>query len=825
MKNKSFSGKYILYVIIFMVTAIVTFISMHYKTESAASVLMSEATLPVVMAKTEAGTLYNAMHGYTCEVDYSRLSTDLTLLPSDKKLAIAIDTYGESVSSISYKIRDSRDMSLIESTKVENFDSSPSRVETVLNIKNLISDEVKYILEITLNTKNHENVYYYTTVVSGMSDGIQEKLDYVIEFNKNTYDASNVNEISKYLETTASADNSNYGKINIYNSLDQVRWGDLHPFIESNIIPSLYESDGDTAVIAIDYTVGAGNDNDSYDTYTVDEYYRIRKTTRAMYLLNFERESNQVFDGRNDLLSSGKINLGIQPDSDIELMDDDKNNYTYFENEGSLWCYDKSSNTFTKVFAFASDDTDNIRERYERHKIKILDVTEDGNAQFIVYGYMNRGIHEGATGVSLYSYNYVSNETEELLFIPVNMSYEALCETVGDVAYVSDDRSFYIVLNDTMYSISLDSREVMTAIDKMSKGTYKVSGNGRIIAYSTNGELYNTDSIRVFNMERVNDYTIDAPPGDKLMVLGYVNTDLIYGIAHSTDIINDENGITTFPMYKVCIMNECYELIKEYEQDGVYVSSANVDGLRINLDRVAKSDSGYSAVSVDQLINKDENNTSEHASFDIISTSLRKVEQVIVLPKGGGKPDSVITRAAGSVEYKENRTIDINDIHIGTCERYNVIGKGRYYSSYDDADKAIIAAAGNYGNVYDGENNIIWKRFKTSSYMIKGFSLSSSYGNSYAAASHAVESFMGSDKNLTRLTLKGISFENALSFVSDGKPVIAKTDDGYVVITAYDTSNVTYIDASTGSEVTQTQANATKLFTQAGNIYVTYYKK
>lgn len=103
MKNKSFSGKYILYVIIFMVTAIVTFISMHYKTESAASVLMSEATLPVVMAKTEAGTLYNAMHGYTCEVDYSRLSTDLTLLPSDKKLAIAIDTYGESVSSISYK--------------------------------------------------------------------------------------------------------------------------------------------------------------------------------------------------------------------------------------------------------------------------------------------------------------------------------------------------------------------------------------------------------------------------------------------------------------------------------------------------------------------------------------------------------------------------------------------------------------------------------------------------------------------------------------------------------------------------------------------------
>ena len=73
MKNKSFSGKYILYVILFMVTAIVTFISMHYKTESAASVLMSEATLPVVMAKTEAGTLYNAMHVKLIIQDFQRI--------------------------------------------------------------------------------------------------------------------------------------------------------------------------------------------------------------------------------------------------------------------------------------------------------------------------------------------------------------------------------------------------------------------------------------------------------------------------------------------------------------------------------------------------------------------------------------------------------------------------------------------------------------------------------------------------------------------------------------------------------------------------------
>ena len=149
MKNKNLSSwKYILYVVLFLVTAAATFISMHYQSEIAATVTMTEATLPVVMAKTQAGTNYNAMHGLTCEVDESLINTDWKLLPPDKHHGITIDTYGETVTGISYKVRDSRDMSLIENTEVEDFEPSLSRIETVLNIKNLITDEVRYILEI-----------------------------------------------------------------------------------------------------------------------------------------------------------------------------------------------------------------------------------------------------------------------------------------------------------------------------------------------------------------------------------------------------------------------------------------------------------------------------------------------------------------------------------------------------------------------------------------------------------------------------------------------------------------------------------------------------
>lgn len=65
------------------------------------------------------------------------------------------------------------------------------------------------------------------------------------------------------------------------------------------------------AILRLSYRVGAANDYSSSDTYTVSEYYRIRQTNSGFYLLNFEREMNQVFDARNDLTSTAKINLEL----------------------------------------------------------------------------------------------------------------------------------------------------------------------------------------------------------------------------------------------------------------------------------------------------------------------------------------------------------------------------------------------------------------------------------------------------------------------------------------------------------------------------------
>ncbi len=375
-----------------------------------------------------------------------------------------------------------------------------------------------------------------------------------------------------------------------------------------------------------------------------------------------------------------------------------------------------------------------------------------------------------------------------------------------------------------MYSIDLNSMEVMVEIENLVGGTYQMSGNGRIIGYSTKGGLYDSEELRIFNIDKGSDCLIKPLEGDYLKALGFIGDDFIYGAAKKDDIYTDEAGFVTFPMYKIYIMNDSYEIIKEYENEGVYISAAEVDDYRINLSRVTKNDDGsYSPTSIDQLINKDENAASKEVYLDHISTNARKSELVLVLPNGVGNVGETSLREADAAEFNKEKVLNLN-AKVNTSLKYYVYTAGKYYKAYDNISAAINQGMKDYGMIKDSNNIEIWNRNRISSYSIKGVSnYIETYDNSIKTATEAVKNFLGGE-GLTPISMKGVSMESILSFVSEGSPVIAKVNDGYIIITAYDSGNIVYIDVGTGKEETQSYANAKKRFTEAGNIFITYYK-
>ena len=169
-------------------------------------------------------------------------------------------------------------------------------------------------------------------------------------------------------------------------------------------------------VITISYVASYVNGKGETEYYDVEEYYRLRMTSSRMYVLNFERTTNQIFRGENNFISDGNsIQLGIR-DGQIEYAMNETGTVVAFVQEGELWCFDRINKKIVQVFSFRDSEGTDIRDDWDQHDIKIVRVDEAGSVDFVVYGYMNRGDHEGQVGTAVYHYDGLVQTMEEEVF-------------------------------------------------------------------------------------------------------------------------------------------------------------------------------------------------------------------------------------------------------------------------------------------------------------------------------------------------------------------------------------------------------------------------
>ena len=74
---------------------------------------------------------------------------------------------------------------------------------------------------------------------------------------------------------------------------------------------------------------------------------------------------------------------------------------------------------------------------YKEHDVRILQVLDNGDIDFLLYGYMNRGRHEGQVGIGLYHYSNEKCALEERFFAPSVTTYEDLKADLETLCYLS----------------------------------------------------------------------------------------------------------------------------------------------------------------------------------------------------------------------------------------------------------------------------------------------------------------------------------------------------------------------------------------------------
>ena len=88
--------------------------------------------------------------------------------------------------------------------------------------------------------------------------------------------------------------------------------------------------------------------------------------------------------------------------------------------------YNKKNEELTKVFSFAEEDTQDVRSLNDQHAVRIISMDDHGNIAFAVYGYMNRGQHEGHVGVNIYYYDIEKNDIEKLVSVFIILMWTAI---------------------------------------------------------------------------------------------------------------------------------------------------------------------------------------------------------------------------------------------------------------------------------------------------------------------------------------------------------------------------------------------------------------
>ena len=804
---------------------------------------MAPATLPMITMES-GGVACNELHGNTVEMDVAYQKDCITLLGEGRQANFTVDTFGREITGISTEVRSIDGSRLIENSEVTGWKANGKSFSVSLTLKDLIDTNTQYSLTLILELEGEQKVYYYTTILWNDDVHISEILEFATDFHGKLYDKEVAKELTKYLEPNSKlTDNGTFHKVNIHSSFQQITWGSLEPVQEDAASIRLTQISGNVASLLMDFVVSTGEGKNKI-YYNVEEYYRVRYTSERMYLLDYERTMTQIPDTTR-MYANDKILLGIT-DENVGMMESADGNTVVFSDMGQLLSYNAATNRLTVIFSFYDKDNADRRTLYDNHGIKILDVDEGGNVKFAVYGYMNRGRHEGETGIQIISYDNSLNTIEEEVYIPYSKSYAVLKDEMEQLLYRNRQQHVYFFLENGVYDVDLENRSAEQLVSIRQDDSLQVSENHEIIVWQEGDDINHSNQLNVRNLNTGEQTVIRAEDGEAIRPLGFMGEDIIYGVARESDIRTENSGQIFYPMYKVCISNSSGNNLKEYGQDGIYIVDCAIEGNQITLSRIQRSENGsYQEILNDQIMNNVEE---EPGQNKVVTADIDIYERYVQIQT----KTTIDTRTIKVLNPKEvvfegGRELTLDA--VSEVSRYYVYNAYGVQGIYSAPGKAVKEAYDSSGVVTNDRGITVWLKgnrvsrnqimaIKEESVTDQKNSLTVCLDNilRHAGITRNTEYDLAQGKtaiqileeNMTGvqvLDLSGCSLDAVLYYVNQDIPVLAILEDGEaVLVTGFNEFNVVIMEPSTGKLYKKGMNDATTWFAENGNHFISYMK-
>lgn len=695
--------KVVIVLSVFILTVVITSRIINTDTEDLTT-NMSQATYPVVSIEYN-GKEINRMYGHAYDMELSYMRDSITPLMAGRKIHFLIDTFSTIVTGVKYEVRTVNGERLIESTEITDYSVSGRKIQAEAIIKDLIDVNTEYELILHLITDDNQDIRYYTRVINPEEYHISDKLEYVNRFSSRTFDYQLAQELSTYLEPNSQADNTSFGVVNIHSKFSQITWGDMAPYKVSDSMITIKELAPMTGSFTSEYYVYTLLDGEQ-KYYKVKEFFRIRYGKERMYLLDYERTMDEVFTNLKASYLDNKILLGINS-KPINMVESADGSFFAFVSGGRLYSYSIPENRTAFVYGFYDMYTDDVRVTNDNFDIKIMDVDEEGNVTFLVYGYMNRGDHEGECGICAYYYNAKINTIEELLYIPSDHAADLLMRETKELSYFNKDGTLYLLMGSSLYGIDSKSLEVDTVAQGLTEGSYVISDDHHLVAWQIGNSNIDCQCIELVNLETGKHYEIKVKNNETLVPIDFIGDDLIYGIANKEDITREKSGSIMIPMYEIVIENEREGPLMHYSHEDIYIVDGEVNGNQIILKRVIKKGDHIFEETLDDQIMNSEDIT---FGFNTLGTVVSDIYENRSVINVNGNVNADTLKHLNPKMIKNEQIKEVNLDQAQPTDEYVVYGKYGADSFHMNEAHAVKRAYEISGIVMNSDGEYIYRK-------------------------------------------------------------------------------------------------------------------
>lgn len=777
---------------------------------------MENPTLPVLCIDND-GYKINQMFGYTQEMDQTTIRDGIVPLTTDREISVSVNDFGNQIDSVTYEVTNLIDGTVLENAKVGNFKEDGDYVTAAFSLQEPVLMGQEYGLKFTVHMGD-KDAYYYTRLVQRASLSTKKYVEFAYNFYERCMNRDGASNLNTYLEPSDTVVNNSYTNISIHSTFHQVTWGDLKPKIYRKPVATVKEINENTGSVVLKYMISAEDGEGNTELYYVTDFYRMRYFQSEVMLLDFYRDTQQIFSGEPTGISTKGIELGIASKT-VSFKTNSSTNIAAFVQAGELWSYNSSADKLVQVYSMRNKAAGDVRDDHRESSIKIVRVEESGDIDFVVYGYMNKDIHEGKVGVSVCHYSSERGAVEEKVFIPCDESFEILNQDLHKLCYVNQKDHIFLYLDNAIYKINLEDMSYEVLLDQINPDCLVASEDQNQIAWMDEMQEYASSHITLMDLDKEETRNIAAGDGRRVKVLGFINKDFIYGIARAEDVVSDVAGNTTFAISHMKIEDFAGNVIKDYQQDGVWISNVNIKEGLIELERVVWSNGAYVETTTDNIMNnqKDQNATVEVRAAD---SSRQGTVITLVFPNTITSLKPLL--AYGKIRITEEMpTLVLEDAEQSYTPEYYVYANGRLEGIYSKPAEAIIYADSQVGVVLNAKQQYVWERGNTETEKDLNNEDIPTVFLSGTLDEQALQEGVGNRAEVMNLT--GCTLEEVLYRISEDCAVVARRPDGTAaVIVGYDRYNTLLYNFETGEHYYYAMDDSTALFEAGGNIFISY---